>query len=137
MKWPTWVACYAAHRAPETFSIRSAEVSVDTVPTSMTAPARASCPTCGANLDGAGTGAFCAACMWQAFADPAPAEGVDSSVAPPDAFFRVPGHDVLAEIARGGGGIVYRARQREPRREVALKMLLAGQVCVFSGLYRW
>lgn len=41
----------------------------------------------------------------------------------PGALFSVDGHDVLAEIARGGGGIVYRARQREPRREVALKML--------------
>ncbi len=40
----------------------------------------------------------------------------------------VPGHVVTAEIARGGMGIVYRATQLDPRREVALKMLLSSQV---------
>ena len=37
---------------------------------------------------------------------------------------RIPGHDVEAEIARGGMGIVYRALEREADRHVALKMLL-------------
>src|SRR5688500_9744474 len=49
---------------------------------------------------------------------------------PPESFPR-PGHrwahfDVLAEVARGNMGVVFRARDSRDQREVALKVLVVG-----------
>ncbi|HKX61575.1 MAG TPA: protein kinase [Verrucomicrobiae bacterium] len=52
-------------------------------------------------------------------------------------LFSLPGYQVHGEIARGGMGIVYRARQLEPAREVALKMLLPHQIASPSMLERF
>lgn len=59
-------------------------------------------------------GGVCAPCLLLGAADGASAA---------DAIGSIGGHELIEVIARGGMGIVYRARQRDPEREVALKAL--------------
>lgn len=78
------------------------------------------CPTCGQPLTNFGEEeAVCMACLWGSGLGPAsPGEAAEA------AGWAIPGHDLLSELSRGGMGVVYRAQQHQPRRMVALKMLL-------------
>jgi eukaryotic-like serine/threonine-protein kinase len=49
----------------------------------------------------------------------------------------ISGYEVLAEIGRGGMGVVYRARQIHPSRHVAIKMILDGRFASRRDLRRF
>lgn len=96
------------------------------------------CPDCQSPLESGALDGLCPRCLAGLLFDPGPvpdasmlAEEMRASTPPMttrSVLLEFPGYEVTRELARGGMGIVYQATQLEPRREVALKMLLPHQL---------
>ena len=86
------------------------------------------CDTCGTALDGEMLSGFCPGCLLNTVLV------TESDLAPGS---RIEDYELLSEVARGGMGIVYRARQRVPSRVVALKMILPSHLNSLGAIDRF
>src|SRR5215469_3521423 len=95
-----------------------------------TGAARETCESCGATSHGESPAGFCPACLLATAIEEGAAEQ-------PVSGSRIRDYELLNEVAHGGMGIVYRARQRVPPRIVALKMILPANVGSADALKRF
>ena len=86
------------------------------------------CRSCGSSVNSAILTGFCPGCLLETVLQMAPDSVANT---------RIEDYELLDEMARGGMGIVYRAKQRAPSRVVALKMILPAHLNSSAAVNRF
>src|SRR4051794_22173004 len=86
------------------------------------------CDTCGSSLELDMLSGFCPGCLLDTVLEAESGSAAGS---------QIEDYELLNEVARGGVGIVYRARERTPSRGVALKMILPAHLQSLGAVNRF